>query len=118
MVELVDTLALGASAVRREGSSPFIRTNTRSRDLLGFLFILYITIVSNTLSNTICCPSSLDTVRLSAYTFTDVDVCYQEGGGCTLTSSTALTATPFWQQFHLCTDETVHRATPLSSLSP
>ena len=26
MVELVDTLALGASAARREGSSPFIRT--------------------------------------------------------------------------------------------
>ena len=27
VVELVDTLALGASAARREGSSPFIRTN-------------------------------------------------------------------------------------------
>ncbi len=27
VVELVDTLVLGASAVRREGSSPFIRTN-------------------------------------------------------------------------------------------
>ena len=27
MVELVDTLALGANAARREGSSPFIRTN-------------------------------------------------------------------------------------------
>jgi hypothetical protein len=26
VVELVDTLALGASAARREGSSPFIRT--------------------------------------------------------------------------------------------
>ena len=26
VVELVDTLALGASAVRREGSSPFIPT--------------------------------------------------------------------------------------------
>ena len=27
MVELVDTLALGASVARREGSSPFIRTS-------------------------------------------------------------------------------------------
>ncbi len=29
VVELVDTLALGASAARREGSSPFIRTIRR-----------------------------------------------------------------------------------------
>ena len=29
VVELVDTLALGASAARREGSSPFIRTNAK-----------------------------------------------------------------------------------------
>lgn len=28
VVELVDTLVLGTSAVRREGSSPFIRTKT------------------------------------------------------------------------------------------
>ena len=42
VVELVDTLALGASAARREGSSPFIRTkvkdqaNTRSFTLVEF----------------------------------------------------------------------------------
>jgi hypothetical protein len=30
VVELVDTLALGASAERREGSSPFIPTSTGS----------------------------------------------------------------------------------------
>ena len=30
VVELVDTLALGASAARREGSSPFIRTKDRA----------------------------------------------------------------------------------------
>ena len=30
VVELVDTLALGASAARREGSSPFIRTKLKS----------------------------------------------------------------------------------------
>ena len=29
VVELVDTLALGASAARREGSSPFIRTKVK-----------------------------------------------------------------------------------------
>ena len=29
VVELVDTLALGASAARREGSSPFSRTKER-----------------------------------------------------------------------------------------
>ena len=37
VVELVDTLALGASAARREGSSPFIRTNSRTQVSLGFL---------------------------------------------------------------------------------
>lgn len=30
MVELVDTLALGASVARREGSSPFIRTKLKA----------------------------------------------------------------------------------------
>lgn len=33
MVELVDTLVLGASAERREGSSPFIRTKIMSERL-------------------------------------------------------------------------------------
>ena len=42
VVELVDTLALGASAARREGSSPFIRTKLiyKSRPYER-LFILY-----------------------------------------------------------------------------
>ena len=31
VVELVDTPVLGAGAVRREGSSPFIRTNKKTR---------------------------------------------------------------------------------------
>ena len=31
VVELVDTLALGASAARREGSSPFIRTKVKDQ---------------------------------------------------------------------------------------
>jgi hypothetical protein len=39
VVELVDTLALGASAARREGSSPFSRTNIKSLAVVG-LFIL------------------------------------------------------------------------------
>ena len=38
MVELVDTLALGASAARREGSSPFIRTKTWRLLLESFCF--------------------------------------------------------------------------------
>ena len=33
---MVDTLALGASASRREGSSPFIRTNERIDPVVGF----------------------------------------------------------------------------------
>ena len=33
VVELVDTLALGASAARREGSSPFIRTKVKTGSL-------------------------------------------------------------------------------------
>ena len=37
VVELVDTLALGASAARREGSSPFIRTKIKTRLIAGFL---------------------------------------------------------------------------------
>ena len=38
VVELVDTLALGASAARREGSSPFIRTKVNSPGaFLGYL---------------------------------------------------------------------------------
>ena len=37
VVELVDTLALGASALGREGSSPFIRTKIKARLLVGFL---------------------------------------------------------------------------------
>ena len=32
VVELVDTLALGASAARREGSSPFIRTKVKDQE--------------------------------------------------------------------------------------
>ena len=40
MVELVDTLALGASAARREGSSPFIRTKQSTQQMLGFLLLL------------------------------------------------------------------------------
>ena len=35
---MVDTLALGASAVRREGSSPFIRTKVRTGICAGFCF--------------------------------------------------------------------------------
>ena len=35
---MVDTLALGASAVRREGSSPFIRTIVKTRPMSGFNF--------------------------------------------------------------------------------
>ena len=37
VVELVDTLALGASAARREGSSPFIRTKQKPQHQLAFL---------------------------------------------------------------------------------
>jgi hypothetical protein len=37
VVELVDTLALGASAFGREGSSPFARTISKSRSA-GLLF--------------------------------------------------------------------------------
>ncbi len=36
VVELVDTLALGASAARREGSSPFIRTNQKMLSFESF----------------------------------------------------------------------------------
>ncbi len=36
VVELVDTHALGACAERREGSSPFIRTNEKTGLLAGF----------------------------------------------------------------------------------
>lgn len=39
VVELVDTLALGASALGREGSSPFARTKSKSRSA-GLLFDL------------------------------------------------------------------------------
>lgn len=39
VVELVDTLALGASAFGREGSSPFARTKSKSRSA-GLLFDL------------------------------------------------------------------------------
>ena len=39
VVELVDTLALGASASGREGSSPFIRTKLKSKSA-GLLFNL------------------------------------------------------------------------------
>ena len=35
---MVDTLVLGASAARREGSSPFIRTKQKPQQKLGFLF--------------------------------------------------------------------------------
>ena len=35
---MVDTLALGASAARHEGSSPFIRTKKRAGHSTGFLF--------------------------------------------------------------------------------
>jgi hypothetical protein len=35
---MVDTLALGASAARREGSSPFIRTKTLLQELLELTF--------------------------------------------------------------------------------
>ena len=38
VVELVDTLALGASASGREGSSPFSRTKQRIDLMVGFLF--------------------------------------------------------------------------------
>ncbi len=38
VVELVDTHALGACAARREGSSPFIRTNERTDHSVGFFF--------------------------------------------------------------------------------
>jgi hypothetical protein len=38
VVELVDTLALGASAFGREGSSPFSRTKTKNWFLTSFLF--------------------------------------------------------------------------------
>ncbi len=38
VVELVDTLALGASASGREGSSPFSRTKIEIRPHVGFLF--------------------------------------------------------------------------------
>lgn len=41
MVELVDTLALGASAARREGSSPFIRTSFM-KYLLLFAVLLFV----------------------------------------------------------------------------
>lgn len=37
-MELVDTLALGASAVRREGSSPFIRTIEKRRFHPSFFY--------------------------------------------------------------------------------
>lgn len=37
VVELVDTLALGASASGREGSSPFIRTNVKTSEIPMFL---------------------------------------------------------------------------------
>ena len=37
VVELVDTLALGASAARREGSSPFIRTKVKDQAIPGLL---------------------------------------------------------------------------------
>jgi hypothetical protein len=37
VVELVDTLVLGASAVRREGSSPFIRTKNGGQIVVVFL---------------------------------------------------------------------------------
>ena len=38
MVELVDTLALGASASGREGSSPFSRTKEKRDQLVSFFF--------------------------------------------------------------------------------
>ncbi len=39
VVELVDTLVLGTSVVRREGSSPFIRTK-KTDSQIGGLFSL------------------------------------------------------------------------------
>ena len=39
VVELVDTLALGASAFGREGSSPFIRTKIKRPYIGLFIFI-------------------------------------------------------------------------------
>ncbi len=45
VVELVDTLALGASASGREGSSPFIRTKANAQVLhLGFCLETRVTI--------------------------------------------------------------------------
>ncbi len=43
VVELVDTHALGACAERREGSSPFIRTNIESKttQLRSFYFAAF-----------------------------------------------------------------------------
>lgn len=35
---MVDTLVLGTSAERREGSSPFIRTKAKTQRKLGFCF--------------------------------------------------------------------------------
>ena len=42
VVELVDTLALGASAARREGSSPFIRTKIKNRTNVRFFMLVSI----------------------------------------------------------------------------
>lgn len=46
VVELVDTLALGASALGREGSSPFARTKSKSRSA-GLLFDLVKIMICN-----------------------------------------------------------------------
>jgi hypothetical protein len=41
VVELVDTLALGASAARREGSSPFIPTKNETLSQEAGLFVFH-----------------------------------------------------------------------------
>ncbi len=51
VVELVDTLALGASAFGREGSSPFSRTKSKSRSAgllfdLSLLYLLWLVIIT------------------------------------------------------------------------
>ena len=44
MVELVDTLALGASAARREGSSPFIPT-IQAVELIRMILLMLLLLV-------------------------------------------------------------------------
>ena len=62
VVELVDTRALGARAVRREGSSPFIRT--KSGQISEFRRVAPVFVVGPTLQ--LCIVGGIETDKIKA----------------------------------------------------